>query len=147
MREIDTGQEAGRVKRRRPRFPWFGKVQLWIGISLVVALIGTMFPWLQTFLGSRPGVDGWGILTAWGAAVGLVGVFSVKRRVFTTMTLLGSVIALGVVLWMAVDGARYCAPVGDGSSPCSFGFGLILSGAAAANAVMWSIRARSTTGG
>jgi hypothetical protein len=134
----DVFEATGR--RRRPPFPWFGKPQLWITGSLIVAIVGTMLPWFQTFVGSRPGIDGWGILTAWGAAVGLTGAFSVRKSLYRVMPLIGAGIGLGVVLWMAVDGARVCAPVG-GSAPCSIGFGLIVSGAACLNALLWGFRA------
>jgi hypothetical protein len=127
-------------KRRRPPFPWFGRAQLWITGSLIVGLIGTMLPWFQTFVGARPGIDGWGILTGWGCAVGLSGAFSVRRSLFRVLPLVGAAIGLGVVLWMTVDGARICAPV-DGSTPCSVGIGLIISGAGCLNALLWSLRA------
>jgi hypothetical protein len=138
MDPTETAENAG-PRRRRPPFPWFGKPQAWITGSLIVALVGTMLPWFQTFLGSKPGVDGWGILTAWGAAVGLVGAFSTRPATYRYMSLVGSVIAFGVVLWMAIAGSRYCAPAGE-TAPCSIGFGLILSGAAGLNAVLWSGR-------
>ena len=139
MDSTDSATKAG-PRRRRPPFPWFGKPQLWITGSLIVALIGTMLPWFQTFLGSKPGIDGWGILTAWGAAVGLTGAFSIRPVTYRAVSLLGSLISLGVVLWVAIDGSSECAPIG-GTAPCTIGFGLILSGAAALNAVLWSGRA------
>lgn len=138
---MDTTDEAGTAgpKRRRPPFPWFGKAQLWITGSLIVALIGTMLPWFQTFVGSRPGIDTWGFFTAWGTAVGLVGAFSPRPTTYRYVSALGSFIAFGVVVWAAVTASSLCTPIGS-TAPCSIGFGLILSGAAALNAVLWSTR-------
>lgn len=132
--------ESQKVKRKRPRFPWFGREQLWVTVSLVVVMIGTMLPWFRTFLGTRYGLDGWGMLAMWGAALGLVGAFSIKERTFRILPAVGSAVALLVVVLMAVDGARVCSPGADGTAPCAPGFGLILTGAAAINALLWSVR-------
>lgn len=129
-----------RPVRRRPRFPWFGRAQLWVTLSLIAVIIGTMLPWFTTFLGTRFGIDGWGIMATWGAAVGLVGAFSIRERWYRYLPIVGSVIALGIVLWVAVDAAQVCRPAVDGSTPCRPSIGFILSGAAAINATLWSVR-------
>ncbi len=127
--------------RRRPRFPWFGRHQLWVTLSLVVVIIGTMLPWFDTFIGTRYGLDGWGILAAWGAAVGLVGAFSVKIHWFRVLPLVGSAIAVGIVVWTVIEGIEVCTVAPDGSAPCRPAIGLIITGAAALNGLWWSVRA------
>ena len=121
------------VTRRRPRFPWFGRNQLWLFLSLLVVLFGSMFPWWNTFLGTRYGLDSWGIYTLWAAAVGLSGVLSTKPALYRWLPLIGGAIALGVVIWVLLDTASVCAAGPDGSAPCQPAFGLILTGAGAVN--------------
>ncbi len=133
---------AERPARRRPRFPWFGRPQLWVTLSLLAVVIGTMLPWFTTFLGNRFGIDGWGIVATWGACVGLVGAFSIRERWYRLLPVVGSLVALGIILWVAVDAAQVCRPASDGTAPCRPSVGFIVSGAGALNAVLWSFRAR-----
>ncbi|MPZ54606.1 MAG: hypothetical protein GEU79_18085 [Acidimicrobiia bacterium] len=110
-------------------------------LSLVVVIIGSMLPWFDTFIGTRYGLDGWGILALWGAAVGLVGALSTKERWFRILPLVGGMIALGIVGWTMIEGLNTCAVAPDGSAPCRPAIGLIVTGAAAMNSVWWGYRA------
>lgn len=109
-------------------------------LSLAVVIIGSMLPWFDTFLGTRYGLDSWGILAAWGAAVGLVGAFSTKERWFRTMPLIGALIAMAVVGWTLVEGFNTCQSAPDGSAPCRPAIGLVVTGAAAMNSVWWGYK-------
>lgn len=101
-----------------------------------------MLPWFDTFLGPRFGIDGWGILATWGAAVGLVGVFSLRERLFRVVTPIGAVVALAVVGYMTVEGARVCSAGPDGTAPCRPAIGLVISGAGALSALIWLMKYR-----
>jgi hypothetical protein len=56
------------------------------------------------------------------------------------LPLAGGLVALGIVLWVAVDGIAACRPAVDGSVPCQPGAGLVVTGAAAINTVVVGIR-------
>lgn len=126
--------------RQRPRFPWFGPEQGWLALSLAVVVIGTMLPWFDTFLGSRPGIDGYGIFATWGAAVGLAGVFSLRERLFRVLAPAGAMVALLAVGYMTVEGARVCSAGPGGTAPCRPAVGLVISGAGAISALVWAAK-------
>jgi hypothetical protein len=126
--------------RRRPPFPWFGPTQLWVTLGLLMVVIGSFLPWWQTFLGTRWGLDTYGIWTVWAASVGLVGAMSTRRALFELLPALAAVIAMGVVVWVGLDGVSACRPASDGSTPCQPGMGLVLTGAGALNVVFVMLR-------
>jgi hypothetical protein len=126
---------APQISRRRPPFPWFGRTQLWATIGLFGIAVGSFLPWWQTFVGTRWGLDTYGIWTIWAAAVGLAGALSLRRSLYQLLPLAAGVIALGLVLWVAADGLATCRPASDGSVPCRPGAGLVVTGAAALNTI------------
>jgi hypothetical protein len=126
--------------RRRPPFPWFGRSQLLVAVGLAGVVVGSFLPWWQTFLGPQWALDTYGIWTIWAGAVGLIGALSIRPRLYQVLPLAGGLVALGIVLWVAVDGIAACRPALDGSVPCQPGAGLVVTGAAAINTVVVGIR-------
>lgn len=119
--------------RRRPRFPWFGPTQGWLLISLIVVLIGSMLRWWNTVAGPIYGLDNWGMISLWGAAVGLVGVFSTRYTLYRWLPPLGGAVALALVIWLMVAGTSECNL--EEGTLCQPAFGLIITGAGALNSV------------
>jgi hypothetical protein len=76
------------------------------------------------------------MISLWGAAVGLVGVFSHRYTLYKWLPLLGGAIALGLVVWLMVAGTAQCTL--DEGTLCQPAFGLIITGAAALNTVFFS---------
>jgi hypothetical protein len=126
--------------RRRPPFPWFGTAQVWLLVSLLAVLIGSMLPWWDTVVGRVYGLENYGMFTLWAAAVGLSGTLSVRRSLYDWLPGIGSIIALGLVIWMLTQGASECA-VEEGSL-CRPLYGLIVTGAGALNGTVLSVRTR-----
>lgn len=119
--------------RRRPRFPWFGPNQGWLLISLIVVLIGSMLRWWNTVAGPVYGLDNWGMISLWGAAVGLVGVLSTRYTLYRWLPALGGAVALALVVWLMIAGTSQCTL--DEGVLCQPAFGLIITGAGALNTV------------
>jgi hypothetical protein len=113
---------------------------LWVALALVVLIIGSMLPWWQTFLGSRWGLDTYGIWTIWAGAVGMTGALSMRRNLYELLPLVAGIAAFAIVLWVAFQGVGECAPAADGSVPCRPGIGLVITGAAAINTVVLMAR-------
>jgi len=126
------------LDRRRPRFPWFGPTQGWLAVSLFVVIVGSMLRWWNTVVGPVYGLDNWGMISLWGAAVGLVGIFSHRDTLYRWLPLLGGTIALGLVVWLMIAGTSQCTL--DEGMLCQPAFGLIITGAAALNTVFLSGR-------
>lgn len=121
---------------RRSRFPWFGPTQGWLAVSLLVVMIGSMLRWWNSVVGPVYGLDNWGMVSLWGAAVGLVGVFSHRSRLYRWLPLLGGAIALGLIVWLMIAGIGQCTL--EEGMLCQPAFGLIITGAAALNTVFLS---------
>jgi len=121
-------------KRRRPPFPWFGPTQIWILLSLLVVLIGSMLRWWNTIAGPVYGLDNWGMVSLWGAAVGLAGVLSTRYSLYRWLPPAGSVLALALVVWLMVTGTSECTL--DEGVLCQPAYGLVITGAGALNAVI-----------
>ncbi|MDF1597069.1 MAG: hypothetical protein P1T08_13395 [Acidimicrobiia bacterium] len=122
-----------KVPRRRPGFPWFGPTQIWLLVSLLVVLIGSMLRWWNTVAGPVYGLDNWGMISLWAAAVGLAGVFSTRHTLYRFLPALGGAVALGLVIWLMVTGTSECTL--DEGTLCQPAFGLIITGAGALNTV------------
>jgi len=106
--------------------------------SFIAVIVGSMLPWWQTALGSQSGLGRWGVLTIWAAAVGLLGVLSVRRSLFMVLPAVGGIIAFGLVLTELIRGSSLCGTE-DGSF-CRPGAGLVITGGAALYAVLRSVR-------
>lgn len=106
--------------------------------SFIAVIVGSMLPWWQTALGSQSGLGRWGVLTIWAAAVGLLGVLSVRRNLFMVLPAVGGLIAFGLVFTELIRGSSLCGT--DGGSFCRPGAGLIITGGAALYAVLRSVR-------
>ena len=106
--------------------------------AFIAVIIGSMLPWWQTAFGSQSGLGRWGVLTIWAAAVGLLGVFSIRPKLFMVLPVIGGLTAFGLALVELIRGSSECA-IEDGAV-CRPGAGLIIIGGAALYAVLRSIR-------
>ena len=138
MSETPTGP-----KRRRPGFPWYGPTQIWLLVSLLVVLIGSMLRWWNTVAGPVYGLDNWGMISLWGAAVGLVGVLSTRFTLYRWLPTIGGAVALLLVVWLMVTQTSECTL--DEGVLCQPAFGLIITGAGALNTVFLGGRELLTT--
>lgn len=120
-------------KRRRPPFPWFGPTQIWLLLSLLVVLIGSMLRWWNTVAGPVYGLDNWGMISLWGAAVGLAGTLSTRYTFYRWLPATGGAVALALVVWLMVTGTSECTL--EEGVLCQPAYGLIVTGAGALNAV------------
>lgn len=113
-----------------------------LGLAVLMVLIGSFLPWLDTALGSVSGARGPGLWTFYAAMLGLAGALIPHRRAGGIQAALMSVVCVVLPVWQLSRALRLLGTSGWLPGP---GLVLVFGGGVLAGSCAWRLLSRRSS--